>query len=161
VTSFLQWFLVVVFAGAAAAKLSERNQFFRTLTTLPWLSVRRARFASLAVPSSELLLAVGLVAAPQVGAVAALAALSIFTAVVLLELLSGRDFRCGCFGGAHGTPVGWWTVTRNVFLAAVAGLVIALPIETTLPAGLVGVGVGLVFVLTEVGAETLALARAR
>jgi len=159
--SLLQWFLVVVFAGAAAAKLAERNQFLRTLTTLPWLSVRGARLGSVAVPTSELIVAVVLVAAPQLGAAAALAALSVFTVIVVVELLSGRDFRCGCFGGAHGQPAGWWTVARNILLSAAAGFVIVLRPETTLPAGLVGTGIGLIFVLAEVGVGTMTLARAR
>ena len=156
-----QWFLVVVFAGAAVTKLSDRERFVRTLIALPWLSLRQARLASIAVPSLELLVAGVLAVLPVVGAATAVAALCLFTGVILVELLAGREFRCGCFGGADGRPAGRWTIIRNGTLAAAAGSVIAFRAGAELAAALVGVGIGLMFVLFEVGVETLMAARAR
>jgi Methylamine utilisation protein MauE len=161
VVAVAQWFLAVVFAGAAATKLSDRERFLRTLIAIPWLSLRRARFASVGTPSLELLVAGVLAVFPVVGAAAGLAALCLFTGVILVELLAGREFRCGCFGGADGRPAGRWTIIRNAALAAAAGFIIAFPAEPEIAAALVGVGIGLMFVLFEVGVETLMVARAR
>jgi hypothetical protein len=160
-TAVLQWFLAVVFSGAAATKLSGRERFVRTLATLPWLSVRGARGASVGIPALELSLAIALVAARPVGAIASLVALCLFTAVIGVELAAGREFRCGCFGGADGAPVGWWTVARNLVLAAAAAFVAAFPASAAIGAALVGVAIGLVFLLVEVSAEAMTLARSR
>jgi hypothetical protein len=161
VVAVAQWFLVVVFAGAAATKLSDRERFFRTLITVPWLSLRNAGLASVGVPLLELLVAGALTVFPVVGAAAGLAALCLFTGVIVVELLAGREFRCGCFGGADGSPAGRSTIVRNAVLAAAAGSVIAFPAEQDVAAALVCVGIGLLFVLLGVGIETLKVARAR
>lgn len=161
VIAVLQWFLVVVFLGAAATKLSQRERFLRTLSTLPWLSVRGARSASVGVPSFELMLAGLLGASPRIGGAVSLAALGLFTGVVLIEILSGRDFRCGCFGSADMRSVGWWTVGRNAGLLAAAALLVSVPGRNAGGAALVGVAMGLFFLLVEVGIETAMLARAR
>lgn len=161
IVAVAQWFLVVVFAGAAATKLSDRERFVKTLLTAPWLSLRLARLASVGVPLLELLVAGALAVFPMVGAASGLAALCLFTSVIVVELLAGREFRCGCFGGADGRPAGWLTIVRNAALAAAAGSVITFPAEAEVAAALVGGGIGLMFILFEVGVETLMVARAR
>lgn len=160
-TSLLQWFLAVVFVGAALTKLAGYDRFLRTLAALPWLSVSAARRAARAIPVLELGLAGLLLGAPQIGGGAALVTLGLFTAVVVGELVAGRDFRCGCFGGASAQPAGGSTLVRNGLLAGAATALLVLPQSTEIGAILVGTALGLIFLLVEIGVETLRLERAR
>jgi hypothetical protein len=159
--ALLQWFLFVVFVGAAVTKLMGYDRFLRTLAALPWLNAVNARLAARAIPVVELALAVLLLFLPRLGAVAALATLVLFTTVVATELLAGRDFRCGCFGGANAQPAGTSTLIRNAFLGGVAVALVALPPSTEIGATLMGVALGLLFLLLEVGAEAVRLERAQ
>lgn len=81
----------------------------------------------------------------------------LFTAVVGIELAAGRDFRCGCFGGADAQPAGKSTLVRNALLGAAAVPLMVLPPSTEVGAILVGSALGLTFLLVEVGAETVRL----
>lgn len=150
-----QWFLVVVFSGAALAKLEDRGSFLRALSTIPWVSVGLARRLSRLIPVVELAIAVLLVVAPRIGAVAAVAALLVFTAVVTSELVAGRRFSCGCFGGGATTPADWKTVARNGLLVAAGTAIVVLPGEAGLGAVLFGVACGAALVVAETAAQTL------
>jgi hypothetical protein len=120
VATFGEWFLVVVFLAAAGAKWGDTSAFFRVLVAIPWVSVRRARLLSRLIPEAEAAVAVTLIVAPGVGAVAGLAILLLFTGVVAAELLAGRRFECGCFGGGTAGTAGPLTVARNTALLIVA-----------------------------------------
>lgn len=159
--ALLQWFLSVVFAGAALTKLTAYDRFLRALTSLAWLSASSARRVARVIPFVELALVALLLSFPRVGAIAALATLGLFTAVVGAELLGGRDFRCGCFGAAETQPAGKSTLFRNAVLATVAALLLFLPASTEIGAILVGVALGLLFLLIEIGVETTRLERVR
>ena len=69
---------------------------------------------------AELVTAVALVAAPQVGGVAALAVLAVFTVVVAYAVRRGVTAGCTCFGVVSAKPVSWRDVGRNVVLAGLA-----------------------------------------
>jgi peroxiredoxin len=92
--------------------------------------------AAVAVPSSA-----------RAGGVAALVLLAGFSAVISLNLARGRHPACHCFGRLRSTAVGWPTVTRNVLLAAVAGVVASggryLAVLATLAAVAIGTWLGL------------------
>jgi hypothetical protein len=160
VAAACQWFLSVVFAGAAVTKLGGYDRFLRTLTPIPWLSLRAARITARAIPLLELVLVVLLLAVSRIGAGVALATLAVFSAVVARELAAGREFRCGCFGAASAGPAGKPILARNAVLALPALLLLALPHTLPLGAVLVGLGLGFAFLVAEVGYETLTLGRA-
>ena len=154
-----QAFLITVLAGAGLVKLVEHDAFLRTLAGLPWLPVRLARVSARAVPLLELTLASLLVVVPRVGAAASLATLVAFTGVVGGELAAGRRFRCGCFGGAGIRAVGANTLLRNALLLTGGIVLLAAPYSFGAPASLSGFGLGMLLLLSEIGAETLALGR--
>jgi hypothetical protein len=163
VASACQAFLAVIFAVAAWAKLERRDDFVRTLVSLPWLSVALARRLALVIPVVELAVAALVVALPKIGAASALALLVVFSAVIATELVAGRAFRCGCFGGAStGTrSAGKSALARNCVLGAAATVLLVVPSSVSPGAILFGIGVGLSFLLLEVAGETLLAARAR
>jgi Methylamine utilisation protein MauE len=152
---FAQAFLVVVLVAASAAKLAGPDRFLRTLTSLPWLSLPAARALTRLVPVAEIGVAALLVAVPPAGAIAALILLTVFTGVVAVELAAGRRFACGCFGGTESRPAGPVTLLRNVLLLAAAVAIVALPRDAEPGAVLAGAGAGLLFLVLEVGSETL------
>lgn len=112
------------------------------------------------MPGVELALAALLVAWPKAGGAAALGLLVVFTGVVVRELAVGTDFRCGCFGGVDTRPAARTTVARNVLLALPAAALLFLSESLPLGAVLVGIALGLVFLLVEVGLDTLEMVRA-
>ena len=109
--------LAAVFVRAGAAKLARPVQ---TATSFVALGVPGAGTAARAVPVVELLVAVGLLATPRVGAIGALALLIPFTAVLARAVRTGSEVPCNCFGGARADPVSAVDVVRNGLLVAVA-----------------------------------------
>ena len=153
--------MVVVLVSAGTSKLTQRDGFLRALAALPWLPLGAARRASTAIPVVEIALGAALVVVPRQAAVATSALLGAFTLVIVRELASGEAFRCGCFGGAGVRVAGIDTVARNALLLAAAGIVAAEAPVDSFAATITGVGLGLLLLLYEVGADTLALARQR
>lgn len=158
--TFGQWFLGIVLLAAAGAKWQDRSSFFRVLVAIPWLPVSNARRLSWVIPVLEAAVAVVLIAAPRPGAVATVALLSSFTAVVAAEMLAGRTFECGCFGAGTGGLSGVVTLARNTVLMAVALVVILTPGTAGTAAALTGAGVALLLVLSEAAAATRSAVRA-
>lgn len=81
--------------------------------------------AALLLPVGELLCATGLLVplTARIAAVVALALLTLFTAAMLASLRKGRRPDCKCFGQLKAAPIGWGSVSRNVVLAMMAGVV--------------------------------------
>jgi uncharacterized membrane protein YphA (DoxX/SURF4 family) len=81
---------------------------------------------SVCLPSMELGLAFLLLWADTavIGSAVALALLLSFIALTASNLARRRVPNCGCFGKDHATPAGLPGMCRNVFLAALAGLVL-------------------------------------
>lgn len=152
-----QWLLATIFAGAAIGKFSAYDRFLRTLVAIPWLPLSAARVAARLVPGAELVLALGLLAAPQQAAVCAIALLLVFTGVILFERAAGRDFSCACFGGVDPGSAGRDVHLRNVLLVALALLVVAAPSTDEPGAILVGLGCGLTFLVVEAAIEVIGL----
>ena len=109
--------LAAVFLRAGAAKVARPVQ---TATSFVALGVPAAGIAARAVPLLELTVATALLASPRGGAVAALALLVPFTAVLARAVVGGSATPCNCFGAARVEPVSWADVARNVFLGALA-----------------------------------------
>jgi thiol-disulfide isomerase/thioredoxin len=111
-----------MFALAALAKLTDRGGVRRAVTAF---GVPRAAAAPVgwALIATEVGVAALLAAQPSIGAVAALIALAGFSAVVLASLARGRRLDCHCFGRLSAGPLGWPTLARNGFFAALAAFV--------------------------------------
>ncbi len=60
-----------------------------------------------------------------IGGICALVLMMIFSAAISVSLLRGRTTECNCFGQLHSKPVSWSMFLRNLFLAAVAALIVA------------------------------------
>jgi hypothetical protein len=129
----LQWALLagrlavaVVFAVAALAKLADpggTRASLRAFGVPAWA----AGPGGWALPLIELAVAGLLVPAEtaRVGAVAALALLVVFSAVLVRELARGEDVRCNCFG-ALSAPSASRALARN---AVLAGTMTAVAVE--------------------------------
>jgi methylamine dehydrogenase accessory protein MauD len=117
--------LVAVFVVAAVAKLADRKGSSQAVADFG-LPNRMAAPLALLLPLIELAIAALLIpgGTARWGALAALGLLGLFTAVIVASLARGRKPNCHCFGQLHSAPVGWTTVARNGFLAALAGLVL-------------------------------------
>ncbi|OBA70169.1 hypothetical protein A5641_14265 [Mycobacterium sp. 1554424.7] len=111
-----------IFAIAALAKLTDRDGVRRAVTAF---GVPRAAAAPVgwALVATELGIAALVAARPRIGAAAALIALAGFSAVVLASLARGRRVDCHCFGRLSAGPLGWPTLARNGFFAALAAYV--------------------------------------
>jgi hypothetical protein len=152
--SLLRIFLAVVLIGAAVGKITDRNGFLRTLVTIPWISVRRARALAHLVPATELVVAVGLVASSRYGGIAAVVLLAGFTSVIATELAAGRRFVCACFGQSAPTTAGGMTLARNLALAAAAAVVAVAGDAYEPSAALAGAGAAMAFLAAEAGMAT-------
>lgn len=122
--------LAAVFAWAGAAKLGHPTgtaDGFADLG-LPW-----PHALARAVPVAELLLAVALLAAPRLGAIAALGLLAGFSTILVRALRRGVPVRCACFGRAGGSPLSPVDLLRNALLAAGAALALVAGTEPRVP----------------------------
>lgn len=142
--------LAAVFVRAAAAKVAQPAQTAKSFVAL---GVPAAGSAARAVPGVELLVAVTLLAAPRAGALAALAVLLPFTAVLVRAVSAGSQTPCNCFGAARADPVSTVDVVRNAMLGALA-LAAATAPEPAVPgpAGIVAAGAVLAGGLIVLGA---------
>jgi peroxiredoxin len=114
-------FLAAVFAAAALAKLYDQEGTRRALKDFGapgHLTFALAFF----LPAAEMTIALALVpaATARLGAIAALALLVLFSAVILINLVRGRAHACHCFGQLGSAPIGRKTIIRNLVLIALA-----------------------------------------
>jgi len=114
--------LGVLFVGAGVSKAVTGTAWTsqaqrlgtprRVAAAVPWIEivVGAAVAARLAIPWS---------------AIAALALLAAFTAVLVARLASGDHPPCACFGAWSTRPLSWWHVVRNGAMMALAVAAIA------------------------------------
>ncbi len=121
--------LGALFLAAGALKLRDPYAFALEIANYqlfpalaPWLAA--------ALPATEIVVGVALVAGPRpwarAGALAAAAMLGAFTFAAASAVARGVNISCGCFGADSG-PVTWLTVLRDVALVAAALWVYARP----------------------------------
>jgi thiol-disulfide isomerase/thioredoxin len=117
--------LCAVFSAAAAGKLADREGTRRALVAFG-MPQRLAGATSLTLPLVELAVGFSLlpVATAWVAAVAALALMLVFLAVIGVNLWRGRAPECHCFGQFHSAPVGRSTVALNLVLGVIAIVII-------------------------------------
>ncbi|MCA1702189.1 MAG: redoxin domain-containing protein [Actinobacteria bacterium] len=117
--------LIGVFATAGLSKLIDR---VGSRTALGEFGVPPGAAPALAkaLPLVEMTVAVALVApmSAVAGAVGALLLLAAFSVVIAANLARGRRPNCHCFGQLHSSPVGPWTLARNVVLVGIAAFVL-------------------------------------
>ncbi len=121
--------LAAMFAAAALHKMRDLASFAATLRNYRLLPDALAAIASPALPATELLLAVGLLALPSSRpvAVGALLLLGLYSAAIAVNLLRGRrDIDCGCLGPGHRQPLSEWLLVRNA-AAALAAAALLVP----------------------------------
>jgi thiol-disulfide isomerase/thioredoxin len=118
--------LAAVLGLAAVAKLADRAGTRKAVVEFGAPRSLAGPLA-LALPAAELA-AAGLLLVPGTarwGAVAALALLALFSAVVARALVRGEAPDCHCFGQLSSRPAGPRTLVRNGVLAGVAALAVA------------------------------------
>lgn len=113
--------LSVLFVVAALAKLMDLPGTRAGIAGFG-MGPRLAGILSVALPVTELCVALLLVLAPLPGAAAAAALLLMFSLVVVVNLLQGRAPACNCFGSMSETPISWRIAVRNMGLILVAAL---------------------------------------
>jgi hypothetical protein len=111
--------LAAVFAWAAGAKLVAHRA---TESAFAAMGVPAPGPVAVTVPVAELVVALLLVARPDLGAALALALIAGFTLVVVRAVLAGSRAGCACFGSHRVEPVGPADVVRNGVLAAFAAV---------------------------------------
>lgn len=138
--------LAGVFATAGFAKLADRDASRRAVSEFG-VPRRLAWLLGSVLPVVELATAGMLVADTTVrwGALLAIALLLAFSAAIALNLRKGRAPECRCFGQVHSAPVSWRAVARNVALAGLAVVVMAIGPGAGLdPAQALGAGTAIV-----------------
>jgi peroxiredoxin len=117
--------LSAVFALAGVAKLADLEGSRRAIIDFGVPSAIAASLG-LVLPLAELSVAATLLPASTawLGALGALALLSVFVVGISINLARGRKPECHCFGQIHSSPAGWKTLARNGVLAVVAGFVL-------------------------------------
>lgn len=115
------------FALSGAAKLRDLPGFVRGAEDYQVLPRPIVQILASALPFIELMLGAALIIdiAPRSAALGAIVLLSIFAAVVLINLVRGRRIPCFCSGAASRQIIGWATVARIFALLVAACLVAA------------------------------------
>ncbi len=118
--------LAGLFVVAGVLKLNDPSRFALEIANYQ-LFPGLAPFVAIAMPTTEIVVGLGLLFLPKLWrqAAAALSAgmLVIFLFAVSSALVRKVNIDCGCFGGSEG-PIGPLTVVRNVALLAMALLLV-------------------------------------
>ncbi len=114
----LRLFVAVILFAAGWAKVRELEEFTKVVLAFEILPSSAARLLARGLPWGELGLAVLLSAGLWIRAVAILVALllSVFGLVIAVNLMHGRELKCGCFGSRRSKRAGWDLIMRNGFL---------------------------------------------
>jgi hypothetical protein len=116
--------LAAVFTLAAVAKLADRDRSEEAVANLG-VPDRLTPTVAFLLPLTELAVAALLVpaATAEVGAIGAVALLTVLSLVVALNLMAGNTPNCHCFGQLGAKKIGPGTLVRNACLAGL-GLVV-------------------------------------
>ncbi len=159
-------FIALIFVRAAWHKLSEFTEFTGFVADYKVLPERLVQPASMAIVAAEVLVvALQFVPGGNVfGLALAAAMLSLYAAVMALNIRRGRTFiECGCGGAVQ--PLAWSLVVRNAVLVLVALSAIftgqyALDAAGAITSIISGVAVWAVFLLAEQIIANSSIARA-
>lgn len=126
----LRFLLAMVFAGAAASKLQNAEEFHGVVRNFRLLPRAVDGAFAFALPWVELALAASLVTGIGLvaGSMAAAALLLVFAAAVAINIARGRtEIDCGCFRHGLRQRLSWALVARNSLLAGAAFWIAAEP----------------------------------
>lgn len=112
----------LIFAWAAIGKVRDPFAFAEGILSYELTSPAQARVVAVVLPVIELALAAAFVLGWQlwICSLVACLLLIVFSLATLRSLLSGRRFRCNCFGAGRGDLIGWEMILRNVALMGLA-----------------------------------------
>lgn len=120
--------LCLIFARAMVHKLLNRYEFVGIITDYRILPASLVTIAATLLPVVELLITVSLLipSTRQPGAIAAVALLLFYGAMIAINLLRGRtSIDCGCGGSGHG--ISWLHVLRNIIYSGIGLVAIFAP----------------------------------
>lgn len=126
----LRFLLAMVFAGAAASKLQNTEEFHGVVRNFRILPRAVDGAFAFALPWAELAVAASLLTGLGVaaGSAAAGVLLAVFAAAIAINIARGRtEIDCGCFRHGLRQRLSWALVLRNVALAAAAFWIAAQP----------------------------------
>ena len=155
--------LAAVFAVAAIGKLLDLEGSKQALQEFG-VPNRAAQLGGIALPVTELLVAIALLVLPLArwGAAVALLLLLIFAGGVAQAMSRGQAPDCHCFGQLHSEPAGRSTLIRNAVLAVAAAFVLVKGAGPSLNQGLGSLhGAAIALVAVSVLAVVLAVAAAQ
>jgi len=121
----------LIFIVAAVAKVSSLNTTAQTLKTFGL--IRYQRQASIVLIIIEATLGINLLLgfATIVSHVATLLVLLVFAAIVSVRVMQGHSHACNCFGDVLQSRVSWGLVYRNLTLALLCGIALAIPVDVS------------------------------
>jgi uncharacterized membrane protein YphA (DoxX/SURF4 family) len=114
----------VVFAWAALAKLGDLRAFADQIHNFRLVPIFAENLLAFSLPWIELMAALALLLnfRPRSGALVVTSLLAVFTVAVVVAMIRGLDFECGCFGTADGSRVGAFKVVQNLGLLALGAI---------------------------------------
>lgn len=117
--------LAIVLGGAGISKLQDLDDSRQQVVDFG-LPYSVARPVGTALPGVEMAIAAGLLIGPVAwwAAWAALALVGVFALGIGWNMAIGRRPDCRCFGSLHIATIGWKTLSRNLLLMALAGVVL-------------------------------------
>ncbi len=155
--------LAGVFVAAGIAKLADLPGTRKAVEEFGAPKVLVGLLAYV-LPLSELTAAGLLVAAPtrELGGVAALVLLALFSVAIAVGLVQGRAPDCHCFGQLHSAPASWKTLVRNGGLALLAVTALGAGVAGETPSAVGWIadlsGAGLLALVVSVAAAVLGTA---
>jgi hypothetical protein len=123
-----RWWLAVVLAAAAVAKLGDRAELEATIRRYRALPAWLVSPMAWCLPRGEFVLAVSLGAGilPGIGAAITCVAFCGFAGLIGRSLRRGEKFDCGC-GSVAARPIGWRLVAADLAFAVIAAVVALAP----------------------------------
>ncbi|MBF6175037.1 MauE/DoxX family redox-associated membrane protein [Nocardia blacklockiae] len=127
--------IAVIFLSAGLGKAAAPRGFTRAVARYESVPTPAVPLVAATVIGLEIgcgaLLFIGVV--PSVAMAAAILLLIVFAAAMAANLIGGRRFDCGCGGSAGDREIGWALVARNLLLAAMAAVVVIVPVDALVP----------------------------
>lgn len=118
VVTICRWFIAIALLIAGISKMIARDEFIESIIAFDLLSVRLARAVGRWLPVAEVLIGFMLLVGwwTQLFVVTALTLISIFTLVVGITRIRGKNVECNCFGRIARIGSGPFAVIRNLVI---------------------------------------------
>jgi len=112
----------ILMAWAGMAKIGDLRGFAEQLHNFRMMPIPIENLIAISLPWIEFLAALTLIfgVRARAGAILAALLLAAFTAAIFVAMARGLDIECGCFGTNDGTRVGWFKISQNLLMLALA-----------------------------------------